>query len=39
MTERPILRNLEGRRGTEGVTTESYVKIPVRSEYKLPLWS
>ena len=28
MAKRPILRNLEGWRGTEGLTGDSYVKIP-----------
>ena len=28
MAKRPILRNLQGRKGTEGLITNSYVKIP-----------
>ena len=28
MAKRPLLRNLEGRKGTEGLITDSYVKIP-----------
>ena len=39
MAKRPILRNLEGRRGTEGLTTDSYVKIPDESESGLRLWA
>ena len=39
MAKRPILRNLEGRRGTEGLTTDSYVKIPDRSESGLRTWA
>ena len=39
MARRPILRNLEGRRGTEGLTADLYVKIPVESESGLRLWA
>ena len=39
MAKRPILRNLEGRRGTEGLITDSYVKIPPRLESGLRLWA
>ena len=40
MAKRPnLLRNLEGRRGTEGLTTDSYVKIPDGSESGLCLWA
>ena len=39
MAKRPILRNLEGRKGTEGLTAGSYVKIPVRLESVLHLWA
>ena len=39
MAKRPILRNLEGRRGTEGLTADLYVKIPVESESGLRLWA
>ena len=36
MAKRPILGNLEGRRGTEGLTTDSYVKIPLWIEIWAP---
>ena len=39
MAKRPILRNLEGRRGTEGLITDSYVKIPPGLESGLRLWA
>ena len=39
MAKRPILRNLQGRRGTEGLTADLYVKIPARSESGLRLWA
>ena len=39
MAKRPILRNLEGRKGTEGLTTDSYVKIHDGSESGLRLWA
>ena len=39
MAKRPILRNLEGRRGTEGLIADSYVKIPAELESGLRLWA
>ena len=39
MAKRPILRNLEGRRGTEGLITDSYVKISPGLESGLRLWA
>ena len=39
MAKRPILRNLAGRRGTEGLRTDPYVKIPAKSESGLRLWA
>ena len=37
MDKRPILRNLEGRRGTEGLTADSYVQITAGLESGLNL--
>ena len=39
MAKRPILRNLEGRRGTEGLIIDSYVEIPPGLESGLRLWA
>ena len=39
MAKRPILRNLEGRKGTEGLVTDSCVKIPAGLESGLRLWA
>ena len=39
MAKRPILRNLEGRRGTEGLIADSYVKISAGLESGLRLWA
>ena len=39
MAKRPILRNLEGRWGTEGLIADSYVKIPAGLESGLRLWA
>ena len=38
MAKRPISRNLEGRRYTEGLKADSYVKIPAGLESGLCLW-
>ena len=37
MSKRPILNNLEGRRGTEGLTADPYVRIPAGLESGLHL--
>ena len=39
MAKRPILKNLEGRRGTEGLITDYYVKIPAGLKSGLRLWA
>ena len=39
MAKRPILRKVEGRRGTEGLITDSYVKIPAGLESGFRLWA
>ena len=35
----PKFGKVQGRRGTEGLTTDSYVKIPDGSESGLRLWA
>ena len=35
----PKFGKVQGRRGTEGLTTDSYVKIPDGSESGLRLWT
>ena len=35
----PKFGKVQGQRGTEGLTTDSYVKIPDRSESGLRLWA
>ena len=37
MAKRPTIENLEGQRGTEGLTVDSYVKIPAGLESRLRL--
>ena len=37
--KRLTLRNIEGRRGTEGLMTDSYAKLPAGLESGLRLWA